>query len=100
MLKNANNEEFQHVGIIEKADGNRWITADGGQTDGAGKDGWRGGYSYRGFEASGFMEGETVDGRVRGRARLKGWVDVDRLVAAMSEEFPKSVGGTFTPHRR
>ncbi len=73
---------FQHVGIIVSADGNRWMTADGGQ----GGDGWQSGFVKREFHADG-----RIDGEFGSKARLRGWVDLDALSVVAVAAFPANL---------
>jgi hypothetical protein len=70
--------EFQHVGVIIEANGQDWLTADGGQGNG-----WQSGLVRRRFEADG-----TITGEFGNKARLKGWADLDTIHAVARPSFP------------
>jgi hypothetical protein len=74
--------EFQHVGIIVKAQGNEWMTADGGQGQG-----WQSGFVKRKFHpATGQIDGESGN-----QAFLRGWVDLDILFTVAIAAFPANL---------
>ncbi len=73
---------FQHVGVIVTAQGNEWMTADGGQ----GGEGWQSGFIKRQFHASG-----QIDGEFGNTAMLRGWVDLDALYAVAVASFPQNL---------
>jgi hypothetical protein len=73
-----NNAKFQHVGMIISAEGNEWVTADGGQGNG-----WQSGFITRKFHTTG-----QIDGEFGNKAWLKGWVDLDNLRDALRQYFP------------
>jgi hypothetical protein len=73
--------DFQHVGMIISADGNEWITADGGQGNG-----WQSGLITRKFYSTGQIDGERGN-----KAWLKGWVDLDNLRDVLRKWFPANV---------
>ena len=79
---------FQHVGVIYSAEGNEWVTADGGQGAGGGdpNQGWRSGFITRKFQSSG-----QIDGEFGHKAWLRGWVDLDNLRECLAEYFPKEL---------
>lgn len=79
--KYENPGAFQHVGIIVSADGNRWMTADGGQGGG-----WQSGFVKREFHADG-----RIDGEFGNKARLRGWVDLDALSAIAVAALPANL---------
>ena len=72
---------FQHVGMIISAEGNEWVTADGGQGNG-----WQSGFITRKFYADGQIDGEKGN-----KAWLKGWVDLDNLREVLKQYFPADV---------
>jgi peptidoglycan hydrolase-like protein with peptidoglycan-binding domain len=76
-----NTAMFQHVGVIVSADGNEWMTADGGQGNG-----WQSGFVKRQFQADG-----RIDGEFGSKARLRGWVDLDALFAVAVSAFPANL---------
>lgn len=78
LAKFENKSEFQHVGMIISAEGNEWVTADGGQGNG-----WQSGFITRKFYSSG-----QIDGEFGNKAWLKGWVDLDNLREALAKWFP------------
>ncbi|HKU96606.1 MAG TPA: peptidoglycan-binding domain-containing protein [Vineibacter sp.] len=73
--------EFQHVGVIVNAQGNEWLTADGGQGNGG-----QSGFMKRQFQPSGQIEGEFGN-----KAVLWGWVNLDALYAVAIAAFPKNL---------
>ena len=72
---------FQHVGIIVSAQGNDWMTADGGQGNG-----WQSGFVKRRFHSSG-----QIDGEFGNKAMLRGWVNLDTLFAVAIAAFPANL---------
>jgi hypothetical protein len=81
LSKFENKGEFQHVGMIISSDGDKWVTADGGQGNG-----WQSGFIPRKFYSTG-----QIDGEFGNKAWLKGWVDLDNLRECLSEYFPKDL---------
>jgi len=79
--KYENPAAFQHVGIIVSAQGNDWVTADGGQGNG-----WQSGFVKRTFHAGG-----QIDGEFGNKAMLRGWVNLDSLYAVATTSFPASL---------
>lgn len=76
-----NPAKFQHVGVIIDASGSEWTTADGGQGNG-----WQSGFVKRQFHQDG-----QIDGEFGNKARLRGWVDLDRIRAVAHSSFPPTV---------
>lgn len=76
--KFENSAAFQHVGIIVSAQGNEWITADGGQGNG-----WQSGFVERQFHSNG-----QIDGEFGNKAMLRGWVNLDALLDVATAAFP------------
>ncbi|WP_031497036.1 hypothetical protein [Bryobacter aggregatus] len=76
-----NQAKFQHVGMIISAEGNSWVTADGGQGNG-----WQSGFVRRKFYATG-----QIDGEFGNKAWMKGWVDLDNLRETLAQWFPKGL---------
>ena len=73
--------KFQHVGMIISAEGDKWVTADGGQGNG-----WQSGFITRTFYSTG-----QIDGEFGNKAWLKGWVDLDNLREVLGKYFPPTV---------
>ncbi len=79
--KYENRAAFQHVGIIVSAQGNDWMTADGGQGNG-----WQSGFVKRRYHSSG-----QIDGEFGNKAMLRGWVNLDALFAVAIAAFPANL---------
>lgn len=79
--KYENPAAFQHVGIIVSAEGNDWMTADGGQGNG-----WQSGFVKRRFHSNG-----QIDGEFGNKAMLRGWVNLDALFAVAIAAFPANL---------
>lgn len=74
---------IQHIGIVLKATGSEWTTADGGQR--GNNDSYACRRRKRKFDGRGIIEGEGTS------AAVIGWVDLDRLASVIPEVFPSDL---------